>query len=49
MTETLTLELENYQPKDIVNFVIYHLVGTELSSFHFKANRKSTGSSKKCL
>ena len=29
-TETLTLELENYRPKDIVNFVIYYLVGTEL-------------------
>ena len=29
-TETLTLELENYRPKDIVNFVIYRLVGTEL-------------------
>ena len=29
-TETLTLELENYRPKDIVNFVIYCLVGDEL-------------------
>ena len=29
-TEMFTLELENYLPKDIVNFVIYCLVGTEL-------------------
>ena len=29
-TETFTLEPENYRSKDIVNLVIYHLVGTEL-------------------
>ena len=29
-TETFTLEPENYCSKDIVNLVIYHLVGTEL-------------------
>ena len=29
-TENFTLELENYHPKDIVNFVIYCLVGTKL-------------------